>query len=176
MFMGLISFVHLEEGRDATHELKNVWVIHIEAVAAAGKINIPTAIFGQTVIGYVVDAAHGQRRASVVSLRGVVVNDIENHLEAFGMQRADHRLKLLCRPLRAAGRVTRIGREVTKRIVSPTVNQSFLNQKVRRYGSGWVAVRQPLPPNRMGPLAGYQSADVDMDRFDVPDPLTIIVD
>jgi len=27
----------------------------------------------------------------------------------------------------------------------------------------------------MGPLAGYQSADVDVDRFDVPDPLTIIV-
>jgi len=28
----------------------------------------------------------------------------------------------------------------------------------------------------MGPLAGYQSANVDVDRFDVPDPLTIIVD
>jgi hypothetical protein len=27
----------------------------------------------------------------------------------------------------------------------------------------------------MGPLAGYRSADMDVDRFDVPDPLTIIV-
>ena len=28
----------------------------------------------------------------------------------------------------------------------------------------------------MGPLTGYQSADLDVDRFDVPDPLTIILD
>src|SRR5262245_6190993 len=102
--------VHLHKPvAEAIHdELKNVWIGNVKTVTAASEINIMPAVLGQAVIGHVVDPAHGQGRAAMVGLGGVVVNDIENNLESFGMQRADHGLELLERSFWPAGRVSRI--------------------------------------------------------------------
>jgi hypothetical protein len=52
-------------------------------------------VVDQPVVVGVVDAAERQRRPELVALGGVVVDDVQDHLEALGVQRLDHRLELL---------------------------------------------------------------------------------
>ena len=48
----------------------------------------------QPVVRRVVDAAQRERRPEVVAFGGVVVDDVEDHFEAGGVQRAHHHLEL----------------------------------------------------------------------------------
>ena len=59
----------------------------------------------QPVVERVVDAAQRQRRTELVALAGVVVDDVEDHLEPGPVQGPDHRLELAHLLAEAAGGV-----------------------------------------------------------------------
>ena len=79
----------------------------------------------QPVIGGVVDAAVTQRRAQMVALGGVVVDDVEDHLDAGIVQRRDSRAEIVDR---VAGRVARLRREEAERVVAPVIAQAAVEQ------------------------------------------------
>ena len=83
-------------------ELQDARVGHVERVAAAGEVHVVARVRRQAVVGGVVDAAHRERRPHLVALGGVVVDHVENHLDARGVQGADHHLELLDGVLRDA--------------------------------------------------------------------------
>ncbi len=69
---------------------------HVERVAAAGEVLVVAlGLRRQPVVGGVVDAAEGERRAELAAFRRVVVHDVENHLDARRVQRPHHRLELV---------------------------------------------------------------------------------
>ena len=75
--------------------------VHVQRVAAAGEVHVVAAVLGrQAVVGGVVDAAQRQRRAELVALGRVVVDDVEDHLDAGGVQAPDHHLELRAPTLR----------------------------------------------------------------------------
>ena len=64
-------------------QLQRVRVPDVQAVAAAGVVEVAAgSSCGEPVVGGVVDAAERQRRAERVALGGVVVDDVEDHLDA----------------------------------------------------------------------------------------------
>jgi hypothetical protein len=101
-----------------------------ERVAGAGVVHIEARrLCHQPVVAGVVDAAEGEGRAEVVALGGVVVDDVEDHLEAGGVERLDHRLELAGGPARRSVRgVARLGREKVDRVVAPVVGQPLVEQ------------------------------------------------
>ena len=77
-------------------QLQRVRVPDVEAVAGAGVVHVVAlVVVDQPVVRGVVDAAHRQRRAHVVALGGVVVDHVEDDLDARLVQGAHHRLELL---------------------------------------------------------------------------------
>jgi len=76
-------------------QLERVGVADVEAVAAAGVVEVDGRVAViEAVVGGVVDAAEGQRRAERAALGGVVIDDIQDHLDAGRVQRLDHGLEL----------------------------------------------------------------------------------
>ena len=65
----------------------------------------------------------------MVALGGVVVDDVEDHLDAGAVQRLHHLLELahLAAEL-AAGAVAHVGREEADRVVAPVVAQPLVEQ------------------------------------------------
>ena len=102
----------------------------LKRVAAAGEVHVVAAVFGrQPVIGGVVDAAERERRAQLVSFGRVVVDHVENHLDAGRVQVADHRLELAHRVERRGRRgVAVLGGEEAQRVVAPVVHQPAVDQ------------------------------------------------
>ena len=89
--------VHLDDPvAQAVHDqLQRVWVGHVEAVAGAGGVVVVGPVVGhEPVVGGVVDALERQDRAQVVALGRVVVDDVEDHLDAGLVERPHHRLEL----------------------------------------------------------------------------------
>ncbi len=111
-------------------ELQRVRVPHVEAVPGAGRVVVVARVVGhQAVVRRVVDALERQHRAEVVALGGVVVDDVENHLDALLVERAHHRLELLHLLAALSGaRVLVVRREETDRVVAPVVAQPALDQ------------------------------------------------
>ncbi len=104
----------------------------IEAVAGAGEVLVqPQIAVDQPVVGGVVDAAEVDRRAEVVALGGVVVDHVEDHLDAGLVERPHHGLEL---GHRAAGVPVRgvliVRREEAERVVAPVVSQPEVEQPV----------------------------------------------
>ena len=98
-----------------------------ERVAAAGVVLVVARVAGhQPVVGRIVQPAEAQRGAEVVAFGGVVVDDVENDLDAGAVQHLDHRLKLVRRV--AGGAVAPIGREEADGVVAPVVAQAALHQ------------------------------------------------
>ena len=94
----------------------------VEAVAGAGEVEVVAGVVRhQPVVGGVVDALERQHRPQVVALGGVVVDDVEDHLEAGGMQRLDHLLELAYLLARAGGGVAGVRSEVADRRIAPVV-------------------------------------------------------
>ena len=84
----------------------------------------------QPVVARVVDALEREHRAEVVALGGVVVDDVEDHLDARGVQRLDHALELAHLLAVRAGRgIQRVRREIADRRVAPVVRQAPLVQE-----------------------------------------------
>ena len=72
--------------------LQDALVGEIERVAGAGVVDVVALLVGQQpIIRRVVDALEGERRAALVALRGVIVDDVENDLDA-GVVQARHHL------------------------------------------------------------------------------------
>src|SRR6516225_1680790 len=65
----------------------------------------------------------------MISFRGVVVNDIKNDFYSRGMQRANHRLELVHRPIRSRRGVARIGCEEAESVISPVVRPAAFDEK-----------------------------------------------
>ena len=85
----------------------------------------------EPVVRLVVDAAEAQRRTAVVALGGVVVDHVEDDLDARRVQRPDHGLELadLLAALAGAG-VPVVRREEADRVVAPVVGQVALDQRL----------------------------------------------
>ena len=100
----------------------------VEAVAGAREVHVARRVVGhQPVVRGVVDALEGEHRPEVVALRRVVVDDVEDDLDAGAVQRLDHALELLdLLALHARGRVGGVRREVADRRVAPVVREPAL--------------------------------------------------
>ena len=64
------------------HQLQRVGMVHVEAVAGTGEVEVEPRVVGLPAVEAVVEALEAQRRPEVVPLAGVVVDDVEDHLDA----------------------------------------------------------------------------------------------
>ncbi len=103
------------------HHRQGAPVPEVEGVPAAGHVGVAAAA-EEPVVGHVVQAAPGQHRAVGAALGRVVVDDVEEHLDAGGVQRP-HQVAELTDLLtaRAPGRVVGVRREEAHRVVAPVV-------------------------------------------------------
>src|SRR5215467_13522682 len=98
----------------------------LERIAGAGEILVVTRLIGQQpIIGGIVDAAITQRRAHMVALTGVIVDDIQDYLDSGVVQRRDGRPKI---GDRVASGVARLRRKEAERVVTPIILQATLDQ------------------------------------------------
>ena len=68
-------------------------LLHVQRVAAAGEVHVVARVVGdQPVVRALSMPLQRQRRAELVALGRVVVDDVEDHFDAGGVQRAHHRL------------------------------------------------------------------------------------
>ena len=119
--------VHLEHpvAKRVHEELQHARMHHVQRVAAAGEVEVVAAAVGEPVVGGVVDAAEGERRPELVALGGVVVDDVEDHLDPGRVERLHHRLELLHL---AGGGVARLRGEEADGVVAPVVAQPALDE------------------------------------------------
>ena len=106
---------------------------HVEGVAGARVVHVVLlVVLDEAVVGRVVDALEAQRRAEVVALGGVVVDHVEDDLDAGGVHRLHHRLELLHLLAQVAGarRRRRAGAKKAEGVVAPVVAQALLEQGV----------------------------------------------
>ena len=102
----------------------------VHGVAAPGVVDAEAAVVGrQPVVGPVVDAAQAQGRAEVAALCGVVVDHVEDDLDAGLVQRLTMPLNSSSTPLRVVGAPPgRVRREPRQRVVAPVVGQPARDQ------------------------------------------------
>ena len=121
--------VHLQHpvAQRVHHQLQDVRVAHVEGVAAAGVVGVAAPVVAEPVVRRVVQTAESQREAVLGALRGVVVDDVEDHFQAGVVQGLHHRLELadlLPAPVGPARRVRRVRGEVADGVVAPVVGQA----------------------------------------------------
>ena len=119
--------VHVHLGHpvaQAVHQqLEDEWLPHVQAVSGARIVRVEAlVVLHQAVIGRIVDASERQCGAHLVAFRGVVVDHVEDHLDARFVQRPHHGLELLhlTAGIRARA-VLRVGREEADRVVTPVI-------------------------------------------------------
>ena len=84
----------------------------------------------EPVVALVVDPLEREHRAEVVALGGVVVDDVEDHLDPRPVQGLDHALELAhLLPADAGRRVARVRREEADRRVAPVVGEAAVGQE-----------------------------------------------
>ncbi len=111
--------------------LEDVRGPHEQGVPGARRVHVVAGVVGQTVVRRVVDALEGQRRAQVVALGGVVVDDVEDDLDPGLVQGLHRRLEL--QHLLAAvapGGVGVVRGEEPDGVVAPVVVQAHVHQAV----------------------------------------------
>jgi len=127
----------------ALHPVPQAVQRHLDHPAAAEVERVPAArevgVGGGAapvvqVVARVVEAAPAQVGAVATRLRGVVVDDVEDHFDAGLVEEAHHALDLVqdrCRPtlLRAAGGVGRFRGEEGEGVVAPVVGQAALEEE-----------------------------------------------
>ncbi len=110
-------------------QLQHARLDHVQRVAAAGEIHVVALVWGEAVVGGVVDAAEGEGGTQFVALGGVVVDNIEDNFDTGGVQGADHRLELVDALSRRLFRGVRDVRgEESERVVAPVIGQPFLHK------------------------------------------------
>ncbi len=101
----------------------------VQRVSGARVVNVVAQLVrNEPVIGAVVDALEGKGGAQLVAFGGVVVDDVQDHLEAAVVQAGDHLLELAQR-IRDVGGVARVGGEEADRIVAPVVPEPAVEQE-----------------------------------------------
>ncbi len=117
--------VHLDRPvAEAVHdELERLGVAHVQRVAAAGVVDVEARVARvEAVVAAVVDAAEAEGRALARALAGVVVDHVEDDLDAGAVERLDHLLELVHLLAEAsAGGVAAGRREEAERGVAPVV-------------------------------------------------------
>src|ERR1044071_5323788 len=99
---------------------------HVKSVTCAGVIHVVAWIIAkQPVIHWIIDASKRQSGAELISLGGVVVNDIQDHFDARRVQRFDHCLEFSDGP---GGGIARFGGEESYGVVAPIIPQAPRNQ------------------------------------------------
>ncbi len=102
------------------HHLPDGHVRGVHDVAGPGVVSVSAPIVQEQVVRGVVDAAIRIRRADLVPLHGVVVDHVDDDLDAGRVQRPHQVLHLGYRPFRRAGcGVLRVRREEVQRHVPP---------------------------------------------------------
>ena len=120
--------VHLQHPiTQAVHDqLQYPGMHHVEGVAATGEVHVVARVLGaQAIVGLVVDAAEGQRRTEVIALGGMVVDHVEDHLDAGGVQALDQGLEFADM---TTLRITHVGRKVTNGVIAPVIAQALFHQ------------------------------------------------
>ena len=108
------------------HHLQHARMRELQRIAGAGEILVVARLVGQQpVIGGIVDAPVTQRGAHMVALARVVVDNIQDHLDARIMQRCDSRAEI---GDRVAGSVARLGYKEAERVVAPVIPQAALDE------------------------------------------------
>ena len=103
---------------------------HVQRVPRAGVVHVvPAVVRHQAVVGRVVDPLERQQRPEVVALGRVVVDDVEDDLDARLVQRLHQVLELLHLVSPLAARVFVVRRQVPDGVVAPVVAQSFVEQR-----------------------------------------------
>src|SRR5450759_1949451 len=112
-------------------QLQDVGVAHQQAVAGArGVVVLRLVLVDEAVVGGVVDAPEGDRRALLVALGGVVVDDVEDDLDIGLVQRLHHGLELgHLLTARSRGGVGRMRSEEPDGVVAPVVRQALILQR-----------------------------------------------
>ncbi len=106
--------------------LHHTRVAQVHGVAAAGGVIVVARVLGQGVVACVVDAPERERRSVLVALGGVVVDHVEDHLDARLVQALHHELELVDA---VAGRdIARCRGVIGHSIVAPVVHQVLLDQ------------------------------------------------
>ena len=68
----------------------------IDRVSGAGVVDVVAALLRQQpVVAGIVDPFEGKRRAQLIALGGMVVDDVQNDLETMGMKLIDHGLEFV---------------------------------------------------------------------------------
>ncbi len=100
-------------------------MIEVQRIAGAGHVLIEARIGVEPVIGRIVDAAKRQRRAEVVALAAVVIDDIEKNFDPGIVQPPDHGLETGDRLGRQQARV---GGKKGDGVVAPVIDQPAIDQ------------------------------------------------
>ena len=113
----------------------------------------------------------------MIAFRRMVVDDVQDHFDAGGVQRLHHRLELA---QRAGGGVAHVGREEADRVVAPVVAQPVLDQPLvvdqrmdRHQLDGGDAEPAQVLEHRRGRKAGIGAAKL---RRDVRCTLGVALD
>ena len=106
---------------------------HVQRIPGAGVIHVEARIVvHEAVVARVVDALEGEHRSELIPFRGVVVDDVENHLDAGLVESPDHRFEFLhLLPARSARGVLVVRREESDGVVAPEVLPPRLDQTLR---------------------------------------------
>ena len=105
-------------------ELQRLRVRRGERVAAAGRVPVMARrLRDEPVVAAVVEALQRERRAEVVALAGVVVDDVEDHLDARRVQRLHHLAELGDLLAAAPAGVLLLRGEEAERRVAPVVRE-----------------------------------------------------
>ncbi len=107
-----------------------------EGMGRVGSIAAPRVIPGkalggavETVVGVVVDPPERKRRPQAVPLGGMVIDHVENHLDARPVEILHHLLELADLLLRiAGGGIFRMGGEEAEGVVTPIIAQLLVDQ------------------------------------------------
>ena len=120
----------------AVHEeLERARVRQVQRVAAAGVVAVRAAIVRlEAIVGGIVDAPEAERGSAVVTLRGVVIDHVENDLDARVVQALDHGLELGDLLAAGAGRgEAGVRREEADRVVAPVVGEAAIDETLLRH-------------------------------------------
>ena len=116
------------------NQAQHVRVHHVQRVARAGEIHVIAAlVVNKPVIGRIVNAAKAEHGAEMIPLGGVIIDDIQNHLDSGAVQGFHHFLEL--RDLLAADAErgkARVRREKADGVVAPIIAQAAILQMAVR--------------------------------------------
>ncbi|GJE83266.1 hypothetical protein CJNNKLLH_4637 [Methylorubrum thiocyanatum] len=128
----------------------------VQGVAAAGTIDVAARVFRvELVVARIVDAAEGQRRPEMVALGRVIVDDVDQGLDAGRGEFADGEAQS-ARP--ALAEIARLRREVVVGLVAPEIDEPLVDEEAvvgkgldrQEFEGGDAELQQVLDDRRVG--------------------------